>query len=105
MKIDSLILSVGALGLFMGCTGVKVDDDSNSGEDSGDSSSQNTADLYGPENEWYHSEVADVPSPDNCGFGQGDYACNFTMIDQNGDEVELYQFAGKYVVLDLFAEW
>ena len=25
--------------------------------------------------------------------------------DQKGDEVELYQFYGKVVVLDLFAEW
>ena len=26
-------------------------------------------------------------------------------IDQNGDEVQLYQFYGKVIVLDVFAEW
>ena len=54
---------------------------------------------------WYHADESEVPSESGCGFRQGDKACNFTMIDQNGDRVELYQFAGKYIVLDLFAEW
>jgi cytochrome oxidase Cu insertion factor (SCO1/SenC/PrrC family) len=46
-----------------------------------------------------------VPVTDLCGTGVGDLACNFTLQDQNGDEVELYQFTGKVILLDLFAEW
>jgi peroxiredoxin len=32
-------------------------------------------------------------------------APDFTLVDQHGDDVELYQFYGKIVVLDVFAEW
>jgi thiol-disulfide isomerase/thioredoxin len=35
----------------------------------------------------------------------GDTLANFTVTDQNGDEVELYQFYGQVVQLVLFAEW
>ena len=30
---------------------------------------------------------------------------NFTLTDQFGTEVELYQFYGQVIVLDIFAEW
>jgi peroxiredoxin len=39
------------------------------------------------------------------GFSTGDYASDFTLVDQYGDSVQLYQFLGKVVVLDVFAEW
>ena len=35
----------------------------------------------------------------------GDILPNFTLTDQNGDDVELYQFYGNVVQLVLFAEW
>ena len=61
---------------------------------------------YGPSNAWFHAQ-SDVAIPDgsDCGTSAGDTMCNFTFLDQNGDEVELYQFTGKVVVVDLFAEW
>ena len=61
--------------------------------------------LYGPENEWYHAETVDVPEEGACGFREGDQACNMEFIDQQGNSVELYQFAGKVIVLDVFANW
>ena len=106
MKNKILFLNLCALSFLVGCTGVKVDDEDNQGtDDTAASDDDDSVELYGPDNDWYHAAVADVPSPDGCGFQQGDYACNFTMVDQNGDQVELYQFAGQYIVLDLFAEW
>ena len=66
---------------------------------------ENGSELYGPENDWYHANVSDVPEEGDCGFKEGDRACNMEFVDQNGDSVELYQFAGKLVVLDVFANW
>jgi hypothetical protein len=60
---------------------------------------------YGPENSWYHVPLGEQISDDDCGWSQGQKICNFSLIDQYGDHVELYQFSGKVVVLDLFAEW
>lgn len=39
------------------------------------------------------------------GTSRGDTAHDFTFIDQNGDEVSLYQFYGHVIVLDVFAQW
>ena len=39
------------------------------------------------------------------GFRTGDVANDFTAVDQNGDEVQLYQFYGQVIVLDVFTEW
>ena len=36
---------------------------------------------------------------------EGDVMPNFMVTDQNGDEVELYQFYGQVVQLVLFAQW
>jgi thiol-disulfide isomerase/thioredoxin len=61
---------------------------------------------YGPENTWCHADAGDVPEDVGAtGRNVGDTPANFTLIDQHGDEVELYQFWGKVVVLDVFAEW
>lgn len=62
---------------------------------------------YGPDNAWWHASTASIPDFDEAevGYGKGDIAPNFTLIDQNGDEVELYQFYGQMVLLDVFAEW
>lgn len=106
MKTLTRFINLCALTGLMAC--IEVKDEADTGTDAIDSPDTNDEDepeLYGPDNEWYHATTDAVPSPEGCGFQQGDYACNFTMLDQNGDEVELYQFAGKYVVLDLFAEW
>lgn len=61
---------------------------------------------YGPENSWWHALEDDVPGDlAGTGYREGDIAYNFTARDQFGDEVELYQFHGQVIVLDLFAEW
>jgi len=61
---------------------------------------------YGPENSWFHAMVSDVPvGLEGTGYRAGDIAYNFTLQDQFGQEVELYQFYGQVIVLDAFAEW
>ena len=60
---------------------------------------------YGPSNNWYHTGVGDVQDSGECGYNEGQQACNFTMVDQYGDDVELFQFWGQVIVLDIFAEW
>ena len=61
---------------------------------------------YGPENSWWHASLSDVPEDlEGTGYGNGDIAYNFTFNDQFGDEVELYQFFGQVIVLDIYAEW
>ncbi len=42
---------------------------------------------------------------EDCGQMPGENPCNFTLLDQNNDEVELYDFYGKVIVLDLSAMW
>jgi thiol-disulfide isomerase/thioredoxin len=61
---------------------------------------------YGPENRWYHADAAEVPV-DLVGTGtaEGDIAPNFTLLDQDGNEVELYQFYGQVVQLVIFTAW
>src|SRR5262245_22334119 len=39
------------------------------------------------------------------GYGIGDTAFDFTATDQSGNAVSLYQFYGKFVILDFTAEW
>ncbi len=72
-----------------------------------DADSDADADVpYGPENDWWHASAADVPADlAGTGWSVGDVAHNFTFVDQNGDEVELYQFYGRVILLDLFADW
>jgi len=61
---------------------------------------------YGPSNSWWHASQDDVPSDlAGTGFRKGDIAGNFTAVDQHGDTVELYQFFGQVIVIDVFTEW
>ena len=62
--------------------------------------------AYGPDNDWWHADAEDVPSAlAGTGFRTGDVAYDFTAIDQNGDEVQLYQFYGQVILLDVLTEW
>ena len=64
------------------------------------------AEPYGPENSWFHADASEIPEGlAGNGFHVGDTAHNWTFLDQHGDEVELYQFYGQAVLLDVFAEW
>ncbi len=75
-------------------------------DDDVDSAAEADNSPYGPDNAWWHAAATDVP-PGLAGTGWevGDTAYNFTLVDQNSDEVELYQFFGRIVMLDLFMSW
>ena len=42
---------------------------------------------------------------EECSQKPGDHPCNFTLMDQHGDMVELYDYHGKIIVIDLSAIW
>lgn len=42
---------------------------------------------------------------DECSQTIGDHPCDFTLIDQNGEEFNLYDHKGKIVILDFSAMW
>tara|TARA_A100001011_G_scaffold285637_1_gene296186 strand:- start:53 stop:652 length:600 start_codon:yes stop_codon:yes gene_type:complete len=42
---------------------------------------------------------------ETCSQNVGDHPCNFTLEDQNGNGVSLYDFYGSTIVLDLSAAW
>jgi len=43
--------------------------------------------------------------PSVCGYTEDDIACDFTLMDQHGNMVSLYDYYGKAIVLDLSAMW
>lgn len=82
------------------------DNDDSAGDDDAGDDDSGSPEYYGPENSWWHALLDDVPSGlAGTGLSNGDIANNFTLVDQFGDEVELYQFYGQVIVLDVFAEW
>ena len=59
-----------------------------------------------PTNSWWQALPCAVPEElEGTGREVNDTAANFSLMDQHGDEIELYQFYGKIVVLDVFAAW
>jgi len=42
---------------------------------------------------------------DECGHNIDENPCNFVLTDQNGKEVELYDFYGKVIVVDFSTMW
>ena len=42
---------------------------------------------------------------ETCSQQIGDHPCNFTLKDHKGEDVELYDFYGKVIILDLSAMW
>tara|TARA_B100000700_G_scaffold308285_1_gene385770 strand:- start:241 stop:831 length:591 start_codon:yes stop_codon:yes gene_type:complete len=40
-----------------------------------------------------------------CSHRAGDHPCNFSLQNQNGETVELYDFYGKVIIVDLSAMW
>tara|TARA_R110000824_G_scaffold111218_3_gene259575 strand:+ start:2672 stop:3301 length:630 start_codon:yes stop_codon:yes gene_type:complete len=43
--------------------------------------------------------------PSNCGPNIGEEACNYKLLDHNGDEWQLYDHWGEIVVLDFSTMW
>ena len=50
-------------------------------------------------------EIEQPAGADECENSLGNVACDFAMIDQNGKQVNLYDFHGKIIVLDFSAMW
>ena len=42
---------------------------------------------------------------EECGQTVGENPCNFTLLDHEGNEVELYDYHGKVIVVDFSAMW
>ena len=42
---------------------------------------------------------------DTCSQKPGDHPCNFKLVDQDGKEVELYDYYGKVIIIDLSTMW
>ena len=40
-----------------------------------------------------------------CGYEIGDFACDFTLVDSQGDDVNLHDFKGDIIVLDFSTAW
>ena len=97
---DVLVLSTA---LIVAACDTKAEED----EDNEDTEAEVIVPVeYGPENTWWHAMESDVPADlEGTGYGDGDIAYNFQMTDQFGDELELYQFYGQVIVIDVFAEW
>lgn len=47
----------------------------------------------------------DRPNITDCSYFVEDYACDFSLTDQNGSLVSLYDFYGKTIILDFSAMW
>ena len=59
-----------------------------------------------PENTWFQARACDVPADlEGTGYRTGKTVHNGTLTDQLGNEVELYQFYGKIIVIDVFTMW
>ncbi len=102
-RLLSLIVLLLGL-LLLGCpTGAGDDDDSAAADDDDDDAA---AEEFGPENSWWHALAADVPADlEGTGWNTGAVAYDFVLEDQFGDQVQLYQFYGKIIVVDVFAQW
>mgnify|MGYP001168206835 CR=1 FL=1 len=42
---------------------------------------------------------------EECSQQIDDHPCNFSLVNQHGEEVELYDFYGKIIIVDLSAMW
>ena len=59
-----------------------------------------------PDNGWSKTLPCSVPEDlVGSGYRTGDVAHDFTLGDQDGNDVQLYQFYGKVVVVDVYAQW
>lgn len=59
------------------------------------------------------TETEETAEPEPWGFATwedcsqvvGDHPCNFTLLDQDNNEISLYDFYGSTIILDLSAMW
>ena len=54
----------------------------------------------------HKKDMSDTSYPwDDCSQRMGDNACNFTLQDQDGQNVSLYDFYGQPIVIDFSTGW
>ncbi len=46
-----------------------------------------------------------IEDPIECGYDIGEYACNFTFLNQKGKKVSLWDFTGQTILLDFSTAW
>ena len=51
------------------------------------------------------NEVEEIIEFENCGYEVGLHTCNFTLLNENGEDVSLYDFYGKTIILDFSTMW
>ena len=91
--MKKLFFVLGAM-IMIGCRPAKLE---TKGKDSGQ--------TFGPPPEPVPEPVGVIPADDCQQIDIGDKACNFTLLDQNGDVWELYEHEGKVILLDFSTMW
>ena len=51
------------------------------------------------------AEIVDPITWNECGHETGQHPCNFTFLNQHGEEVSLYDYHGKPVLIDMSTMW
>ena len=51
------------------------------------------------------SEAGPIIDWNDCSQQIGDHPCDFTLVDQNGEDFNLYDHHGKIIILDFSAMW
>ena len=90
-SIIKRIVTLTAILMFSACTPTKVD--ITEGDLAVDSSGATVVDPYA----W--------ATWDECGHDIGNHPCNFSLINQHGDTVELYEYHGKVIIIDFSTMW
>ena len=76
---------------LLACAGKDISTDTSESVDSADTNVAAT--NFGPENRWPHATTDEVPEGlTGTGVALGDVIPDFTLVDQDGNDVELYQF-------------
>jgi len=51
------------------------------------------------------NEIGDFLGFEDCGYVPGEYACNFSLLNNINEEVNLYDYYGKTIILDFSTAW
>ena len=51
------------------------------------------------------AEIIDPITWDECGHDIGEHPCDFTFVNQHGEEVSLYDYIGSPVLIDMSTMW
>ncbi len=97
LRTLGLLLAGSWTALLAGCP--PTESDPPTGDD-------DTTELYGPDNRWYHAPVDAVPTEvDPPSLTVGTTLGDLPLVDQFGDPVAFHQFSGRLLYVDLITEW